>query len=460
MGIWQKLFAIFLTVLLVGCGGGGGGSGSACPGQLGCTASATASSAATYSVTLSATAAGVSSASLKYGAPLNLTATLLDSKGNPVVGAKLTFVVSDVTLASVSKGGSVLSDGNGQGSVALSASSNTSQGVVSVTVTGSVPTVTNGVATATANYQINASTIAGTVGAPAKLRYVSASATRLFIRGASAGNVNAVETTQVKFEVRDINDNIIPNVAVYFDVTKRNVVSGGSAAGILTCTPDNTGTCVNVAGSSAQTSVLSDNTGIATITVQSGSEPISFNVLAALSAFNAGTYSSSSGLAGTIPIWLSNDQIVVSSNIPDQSKFFVLWNPAASCGKGGPRIYPCAFVANVFDILGQPVADGTAVNFVTATGGVVMDTLGNQPSGTCLTKNSQCTGNYFGIGSIPNGSHVIVGYVNSKGGNAPIGQAVCNNGPASGSACPGGTVVVSVPSSDDYLRAILNDVGP
>lgn len=466
--IYGILAAGVVSAYLVACGGGGGGSNSPCLANGGCGSASSSSTssggtAATYSVALSAP-----SSSLTYPGSVNLTATVSDKSGNPVVGATVEFVASDTSKISIGSGGSVLTDGNGQGLVSVKPLSSSSLGVVQVTATATITTGTGGTATATASFQLNSNTSSSGPGPAAKLKYLGTTVSRLFVRGASAGNTNAVEVTQVQYQVRDANDVVVTGgVNVYFDVTKRNSDgTAGDTTGVLTCVPDVTGTCLNVTSPdpTKQYMVTSDSSGTATITVQSGTSPMSFNVLAAFNPFLPSTYNSSNGRANPVggttatePTWIS-DQLVVSSNKPDQSKFFLLWQSGATCAKSGTRTYPCAFVVNVFDKIGQPVADGTPVNVVSATGGVVLDTLAGQPSGTCLTKNSQCAGNYTGKSTVPFGSHVIVAY--TQGDNAtPTGVPITDGGVGVGT----GNVVVNCVSpgtdctADGYIRDVLND---
>lgn len=480
---------IAMAMILVACGGGGGGGGASpclptsgnCGGTTSSSSSSSSGGTASYTVSLNATYSSneMPTNVLKYETPVNLEATFKDGSGKAVVGARIDFLVSDTKIASVNRGGSVLSDANGRGMVTLSALTESSQGVVTITVNA---IAADGQAQATANFQINAAkTNQGPPGLPVKLKYLNTTVSRLFVRGASAGNTNAVETTQVRFEVRDADDAIVPGAPVYFDVTKRNETT--SSAPVLTCTPDFQGRCLGVANSGSQYMVQADTNGVATITVQSGGEPLSFNVMAALKAF-VGQYDGATGTAedangAKVPVWISTDQIVVSSNIPNQNKFFVQWVSGATCLEASDRVYPCTFTVSVFDALGQPVANGTPVNVVTASGGVVMDTLAGQPAGTCLTKDSQCTGKYFGNSAVPLGYHIVVAYVNSKGGGAALNRTICDSGIGT-PVCPplswqnlylGSTLVYSKgsmpvtpvltsPSSDVYLSATLRDAGP
>jgi hypothetical protein len=449
MNKWQRLVLFAAApLILAACGGGGGGGGSPCLAVGGCGGSSSSSTSSggsssstttTYAVTVAATDAnGASTNTLKFGSALDITAKLVDNKGNPVVGAKIAYTVSDTSKASVTKGGSVLSDGVGVGLVQLAANNTSSEGVVTVTVTATVSTGTAGTATAAVDLQINASSVPSVIGAPSYLKYVSATPTRLFIKGASAGNVNAVETTQVKFEVRDKDDAIVPDASIQFDVTKRNVVNG--KVGILTGAPS-----AGVAMSSSPVLIKADKNGIATVTIQSGEEPISFNVIATI--------------PGQSTTYLSNDRIVVSSNKPNQAYFFMLWEAGSSCLNTGTRSYPCTAVVYIGDEKGQPVADGTVVNFVSSTGIVLADSLGQNPSGACLTKDSQCTVKYTGNAASRIGYNLITAY--TEGQNAPVGQPVTKDGSWVDNGMFGtqSNVVVSTTggSADGMLRNCLPD---
>lgn len=444
MKMWQKLaILVAIPLTLAACGGGGGGNGT-CLAAGGCgntSSSSSSSSTASYTVTLAATdSSGATTNTLKFGSALDLTAKLVDDKGKAVVGAKIAYSVSDTAKASLTKGGSVLTDGQGTGLVQVAANNTSAEGVVTVTVTATVNTGTAGTATTAVDLQINASTVPSVVGAPAYLKYVSATPTRLFIKGASAGNVNAVETSQVKFEVRDKNDAIVPDADIVFDVTKRNVVNG--KIGILTGAPS-----AGIAMSANAVTVKSDKNGIATVTVQSGEEPISFNVIATIS--------------GQTTQYLSNDRIVVSSNKPNQAYFFMLWAANSPCLVADKsRSYPCSAIVYVGDEKGQPVADGTVVNFVSSTGVVLADNLGQNPSGACLTKDSQCTVKYTGNAGSSVGYNLITAY--TEGQNAPKSKPVTKDGSWMDNGMSGtqSNVVVSTAggSADGMLRNCLPDM--
>lgn len=410
MQLGKYVMGALLVLGLGACGGGGGGSDGPCLAAGGCGGTTTNPATPEYSLALTPT-----TTTLKYPGVANVTVSLTDKAGAVVPNAKVAFAVDDTTKATVGSGGSLLTDGNGKGAFTLSPVSESAQGVVTLTATATIGTAS---ATASLALSLNQGVTASSGGAPAvaaKLKFDSTTVKRMFVRGASAGNTNAVEVTQVIFKVRDINDNTVTTpTTVYFDVTRRNVNSGGASNGVLTCVPDVTGRCLNVGGSTGQYAVTSDTVGNATITIQSGSEPLTFSVLAGLSPFVPSAYDSSTGLAGVVPVWTS-EQLSVSSNKPDQSQFFLLWEAGATCGKTGAKTFPCGFVINVFDRLGQPVANGTLVNVVSASGGVLMDSLSGNPSGTCLTVDSQCLGKYTGNGTYV-GTHRVVAY--AQGENA------------------------------------------
>ncbi|MFT4174380.1 MAG: hypothetical protein QM639_17580 [Rhodocyclaceae bacterium] len=430
MNKWQKLALLAATpLILAACGGGGGGGNGTCVSIGGCGGSSSSSSAGSSSSSSSAnsseanTAATISmvtidaatslevdpvTTALAYGKPFKLSTTVKNASGQAVAGAVVTFKTDDAANSQLTpSSGKALTDVNGVASISLSSTTPSASGAITVTAsTGTTSTSTN--------YAINATSASGNSGAPSYLQYVGASTTRLFIAGSTKGINNAAEQSIVQFKVLDVANNPVAGAQVVFTVTKRN-------GGILTN------------GSSSDVTVTSNSDGLASVTVNSGSQPLTFNVIGKLFVAPAKEY-------------YSNDQIVITGSRPDQSKFFLAWDPSATCGKTGDRTYPCTFSVMVGDIKGNPVADGTVVNFVSYSGVVVATNLAGQPSGACLTVNSQCSAQYTGKTGLTHGTHRIVAY--TVGNNAPVGEAITD-----GST----TVIVTTPDSDNYIRATLVD---
>ncbi|MGC3962968.1 MAG: Ig-like domain-containing protein [Rhodocyclaceae bacterium] len=423
MKMWQKLAILVATPLvLAACGGGGGGNGT-CLASGGCgntssssTSSSSSSEATTaYGMTLETmdTASGLAvnpvTSALVYGKPFKLSVTVTNPDKTAAAGVVVVFTTDDTTNSQFTpSSGKALTDVNGKASITLSATTPSASGAMTIKAAA-------GTASVSQNYSINSTSGTGTVGTPSYLQYVGASTTRLFISGSTNGINNAAEQTIVQFKVLDSSNNPVKSAQVIYSVTKRN-------GGILTN------------GSASDVTVTSNDDGIASVTVTSGTEPLTFNVIGKLVVAPAKEY-------------YSNDQIVITGSRPDQSKFFLMWDPTSPCALGSaPRNYPCKFTVTVGDIKGNPVADGTVVNFVSYSGVVVATTLAGQPSGACLTVNSQCTANYTGRPDIIWGYHRIVGY--TVGNNAPTNSPITD-----GSS----TIIVNTPDSDNYIRYMMSD---
>ncbi|MBB4013337.1 Ig-like domain-containing protein [Niveibacterium umoris] len=448
---WSALI-LGSAVLLGGCGGGSG----AC-GLPDCGTTKPNPDAAAYVMKIATYKANGDpfdnvTDGLVFPETTEIRVTVTDKAGVAVPAQIVTATVSDPALAALTAS-TALTDSTGMGKFKITAAASSSTGAVTFTAKA---TIVNGTTSTDVSqpiaFRINEKKFTTTPGEPAYVRYVSATPTRIFVKGGALGAANASEKATVTFKVFDSNNTALANKTVYFTVTRRN-------GGILT----------NGNDGSVDTTVKTDADGLASVTVTAGVEPISINVIA-WAVDTAGT-------TKTPEVW-SDDQIVISGRKPDQTKFFMLWDSGATCNKLGDRTYPCLFTVYVADEKGDPVADGTVVNMVSDTGVVVATKLAGQPSGACLTVNSQCSANYTGKGTVSLGKHHIIAYsvgnylqsplATPKGyASEPItidGSWVAN---ALGLVSNGGNVIVNnkpVDSSgfgdaDYYVRNCLSDTG-
>jgi len=451
------LIVATLTALLAACGGGGSGGNSdgnvclaaSCQGS----SSSSSSSGGTNvgSLTFTTTVATGSGAkvfdnindAIQVGSVVTLKTVVKTASGKVVPGVVVKYTASS-TLLSLSAESS-LTDSNGVTTIDLSTKSTSATGAV--TVTAAVSSDTAGVtASNDLSFRLTSSGVGSTA---AYVSYLSASTKRLFVRSGSSGVNSAAEQTTLRYQVLDASAKVVPNINVTFDVPKLN-----RNGGVLICPSIGSSTVCdpnNVAHTQALT-VKSSDAGIVDIVVRSGTEPMSFNVQAWLTADG-----SASAPPGDYTKSYYSDTIVVSVLRPDQSKAIIQWESGATClDASKPRAYPCNWVVTLGDKNGQPVPDGTVVNLVSSTGVIVADTLAGQPSGACLTVSSQCKGKYFGKSEIALGAHAVVIY--TIGDRAPASSPVTFDGSWVANATSS-NVRVAVPDSDNYIRNCMRDDG-
>lgn len=438
-----------LSVFIGGCGGGGGACQLSDCGTAQSTPQNTDAYVLTFEAQRSVTAAPynqINDALIFGDGGVKVTLTLKSQAGVVQPGVVVKTKVSESALATLSTSGAVLTDSKGQASVIVNSASPSASGAVTLNVEA---TIANGSSAFTAvgqlPFRINEQTLNAKPGVPAYLKYLSATPTRIFVAGGSQGASNAAEESVVSFKVLDSNNSPVPETTVVFNVTQ-------TTGGILLKKDRND------PGARKDVRVVANADGIASVTVRSGTEPISINVQA---------YAEYSG-GRTATQW-SEDQVVISGKKPDQLKFFMLWDASATCLKTGDRVYPCKFNVFVGDEKGDPVADGTVVNLVSDTGLVVASKQAGQPSGACLTVNSQCSGEYTGKNAsvVPLGAHRVIAY---SVGNYTASPGAASKGYTSkpvtfdgtwvnrgGYVTNGGNVIVDVPEADTYVRNCLPD---
>lgn len=439
------------TVLLVGCGGGGGGGGGLPGGPTpGGGSSGGGQVEADPSITLSLTdwESGAASSSLSIERPLRATARVLDAAGQPVPNVVVSFTSAPDSLAAlVPDLGTALTDASGNASIQLLPKSLTSAGAgtltasadvdgeeaskssgfsvtaasvglgtlqlgqnplsaygttsVSVAVTGvaaTVPVTVNftsscavqGRATLTqsavsvngraiANYEdkgcartdtITAS-VAGTsvsrsaslqVEAPgvASIQFVSAEPETIVLKGTGAADFQ--ESSLVKFKVVDSNNQPIPNAEVSFDLSTRS-------GGILLDT------------SAGPVTKFTNADGEAQVSVQAGSNPTPVWVIARVTA-------------GGLSFTTQSVKLTISTGRPAQDRMSLSIETPNIEGWdfNGTTTAISAFAS---DRLGNPVPDGTVVNFVSSGGQI-------QPS--CQTTDGRCVVTFTSANPRPTGN--------------------------------------------------------
>jgi hypothetical protein len=415
--MFKRIFRIALAGLamgfLAGCGGGSGGT------QL-----SPGSASVQVALTVTDSASNAATNHIAYGNPVTVQAIVTDKSGKAASDAIVTFAVDDAAAVELSQT-KVLTDSSGKAWIRVSANKINKDTAIVVTASASVSTktttgTTTATASSTANLSVGQTTTGAPQGTPALLQYVSATPTRMVIKGASAGSGSLSETSVVSFKVLDSLGTIVTGAQVTFDLTSRN---GG----------------IQTNGSDSAVTVTSDSGGIAKVTIQSGTLPESFLV-----------YGTLPGSAAPTQKYYSNDQLAISSNFPDQTHFSLMWDPSASCGKGGELTYPCTLNVFVGDYLGHPVPDGTIVTFVTSQQGLVVGTTdsGGSATGYCKTSAGQCTAKVWGDGWTRN---EVVAY--AKGQNAPASTPIIvHNYSANNWGGATAITVIASPDSDQYIR--------
>ena len=297
------------------------------------TAQTTTSDGTAYSATFDF---GVSAAPITLG-PIALGATTLDpggvtsigisanSSGKSAQGVAISFVADCGTVNAV-----VITDGNGNASAtysALKADGSSCRGPVTITATANGSTVQKAVLTVTAPVA-NA------------INFMSATPGQIFVKDSGA-----VDQSTVKFKVLDSTGIAMPNVPVVFSLS---VNPGGVGLG--------------TSGSTGNLTVNSDANGVATIVVFSGTIPGPVEVKAAL--------------ASNAQVFTTSKNLTVASGPPSQNHLSLSvetfniegWNRDGT---------PTGITVRVADRQGNPVPDGTVINFTSS---------GGQIAPSCATK--------------------------------------------------------------------------
>lgn len=429
-----------IALALVSCGGGGGGgSGStSCPGGfLTCTGSGTdtgTTQTPKITMTLVDAGTGVATNNLTSGKPLTVRALLVSATGVPLANRVVTFSTNASLAVFDPTSGTRLTDANGLTSITLLAADLASSGAAEVTatvdvdgasvsqkiaysvspgsvtlsnltanssalsaygstsvsvqvyfngvltttpltvnfssgcdsngkasITKSVATV-NGVATATytdkgcAGSDIITATVQGSsaqttikVAAPkaSNIGYVSANPSTMALAG--TGGAGLSSSSVVTFKVVDSTNNPVASKAVSFDLSTRvgGIKLNNQISGTVQAT--------------------SDASGLVSVTVSAGSVPTPVWVIATL--------------VDDATIVTQSTNLTISTGRPTQDRFSLSLSTFNIEGWSRDGITTIATV-HAFDRLGNPVADGTVINFISEGAGI-------QPS--CVTSAGACS---------------------------------------------------------------------
>lgn len=408
----QCLAGLALSATLVACGGGGGSAGTPVVGGGGSTPTTPTADTATITMSLSST-------TVTAGAPATITVKVANKAGTALPGMVVKFA-TDGGLGAFSAA-SALTDANGVASTVLSPAVSTSTGAdtvkatvtylekpytasagfqltatnvtissftsdvsrlsaygqanltvtlagtsattpVTLSITSSCATANKGTLTpasqttstgratftfrdggcgavaASENLQIS---VAGTtltqalslpVSSPlaSSIGFVSASPTSIYLRGSGL-----IENSNVTFQVKDANNNGLPEQTVTLEPS---VLVGG----------------LTLDGSTVPVTKKTDANGMVVVRINSGTVPTPVRVKATLQGSNISTVSSALAIAVGLPSQLNFSLSQGTLNIEG-------YDIDAT---------PNTYTIIAADRLGNPVPDGTAINFVTEGGQV------------------------------------------------------------------------------------------
>lgn len=339
--------------------------------------SASLSAAGAALVTASATVGGttvIGSAAYQVGAAnvtlsnFSISATDIPAYGTSTIA--VTVLVNGVpTTAPLTVG--FASGCSASGKATLASSVQTVNGIATATYTDKG---CNGTDTITVS--VLDKTVQGTIKsagpAPANIQFVSATPSQIALKG-TAG---LIDVSNVIFKVVDASGNPVPSATVEFYLTNW---TGGIKL------DDNSKAAVDaMTGGKVSKQTAAD--GTVTVTVQAGTNPASIWVLANLKNSTLSTQS---------------NKLVISTGLPSQDNF--------SLSVGTHNIEGWAYdgvttnlTIYAFDRVGNPVPEGTTINFIT-------EGAGTSPfPGVCSTASGTCSINFVSANKRPQGELLAV----------------------------------------------------
>jgi len=256
----------------------------------------------------------------------------------------------------------------GTGKATLPASVQTVNGVATATYTDKGCASTDTITASVAGLAVTTTTtIVVQVPGATSIQFVSATPSTIVLKG--TGGAGLVESSLVKFRVVDSNNAPIVGADVNLDLTTRT-------GGIL------------LDGSSAAVVKKTDGNGEVLVSVQSGTTPTAVWVKATVTSVSP-SFSSQSSL------------LRISTGRPAQDRFSISVSTHNIEGLGSNG---ATTTVNVIasDRLGNPVPDGTAINFVSE---------GAQIAPSCATVNGTCSVTFTSANPRPTGddepNHIV-----------------------------------------------------
>lgn len=265
----------------------------------------------------------------------------------------------------------------GTGKAMLPASVQSVNGVATATYTDKGCASTDTITASVAGLAVT-KTVTLTVNSPgaASLQFVSATPQTIVLKG--TGGAGLLESSLVKFRAVDSNNvPVSSGINVTFDLTTRT-------GGIL------------LDGVSTAVTKLTDSNGEATIAVQSGTAPTAVWVNASLSGTS---------------VFSQSNQLRISTGRPAQDRFSLGVTTHNIEGYTANGVTTAVGVI-ASDRLGNPVPDGTAINFI-AEGGQISPSCATV-SGTCsvtfTSANPRPTGDSEPNGIVTKGRATVLAY--------------------------------------------------
>ena len=234
--------------------------------------------------------------------------------------------------------------------------------------------------TVSVNNVTKTTTVTSAAPQAANVQFTGVSPTNLLVLKGTGGS-GYFETATVSFKVVDTANKAVPNRKLRFNLTTSTGISTG---GVLL---DNTSTAVEK---------LTDVSGVASVSVQTGDLPVSVWVVAELC--NASTDSAApctlSGLS------TRSNQLVISTGTPTQDRFSLA---ASVFNIEGFDIDGTKTTLSVTaaDRLGNLVPNGTTINFVSEAG-----LLRGDPASTCIVADGHCSVTFESTGVRPTDGRV------------------------------------------------------
>ncbi len=451
-----NLITIFVFLnLIIGCGGSGGGSGT----------NGETTGTSTLTLTLSAN-------TVSYGTPVTVTATLTDANGDLVGGALVTFSSTAGLVTFIPSSATALTNDDGIATISLNATSIDSAGATYITASADFTSggTTTSVASNPVGITVNTVSVtlgAITLGASSISAYGTSSVSiPVLVGGSAATDPISVEFTSpcVTAGKATISSPVTSIGGTALSTYKDNGCGTGSDVITASVAGDSETATINVAlptfnniqfisaepeviaTSTASTSSLptsslvtfkvvdGTNTGIGGVLVDFTIVPVSALGGITLSSTQEtslpdGTVSISL-YSGTIPtpVWVvatihgtslktQSNSLTITTGLPAQNVFSL---SAEQYNIEGWNYDNVTTTLNILasDRLGNPVPDGTAINFVTPESG--------QIDATCSTTGGQCSVVYRSSGNRPaDGRATVIAYavgeesfIDTNGNNA------------------------------------------
>jgi hypothetical protein len=433
------IFSLLLLISLYGCGTG--------PDEGTGTGTGTTPTTGSSTITLS-----ISSNTVTFGTPVTATATLRNANGEPLQDAVVSFTATNGLVTFTPTSATALTNASGVASVNLDAASMDSSGATSITASASVTTggTASTVTTAPIGISINgvAATIQSlTLGSPSISSYGTSSVSALvWLNGAPAtvpvsvtftsscgskATLTTPVTTVAGTATSTYTDN---NCALGSDVITASV-KGDTKTVTITVVPPATNNIQFVSatpaiiGTSTASSALlptsslvkfkvvdSSNNGKSGVLVNFTTVPSSPTTLFTLSALSATsdangevTTTLSSGTIPT-PAWVvatvngtsiksQSNTLTITTGLPTQD-FFSLSVQTYNIEGWNYDGKTSALTIIASDRLGNPVPDGTVVNFITEGAQIT--------PASCTMKDGACTSTFRSSESRPTDGRVSI----------------------------------------------------